>query len=130
MHNELKVFLIVLIVFVFIPEFQDKLVSEHLRVMKFHEICMLQNYIGFWNEVIYALSLTSLLIENKGALVGKCGVQRSNYFLYIIIINLYLHTSETYITVSCTIASFLVLSIGWDTCWVLDQLTVTFGHWH
>ena len=85
MHNELKVFSIVLIVFVFIAEFQDKLVSEHLRVMKFHEICMLRNYIGFWNEVIYALSLTSLLIENKGALVGKCGVQRSDYFLYIII---------------------------------------------
>jgi len=92
MHNELKVFSIVLIVFVFIAEFQDKLVSEHLRTMEFHEICMLRNYIGFWNEVIYALSLTSLLIENKGALVGKCGVQRSNYFLYIIIINLYLHT--------------------------------------
>ena len=92
MHNELKFFSIVLIVFVFIAEFQDKFVSEHLRVMKFHEICMLRNYIGFWNEVIYALSLTSLLIENKGALVGKCGVQCSNYFLYIIIINLYLHT--------------------------------------
>jgi len=121
MHNELKVFSIVLIVFVFIAEFQDKLVSEHLRVMKFHEICMLRNYIGFWNEVIYPLSLTSLLIENKGALVGKCGVQRSNYFLYIIIINLYLHTFETYITVSHTIASFLVLSIGWDMCWVLDH---------
>ena len=92
MHNELKVFSIVLIVFVFIAEFQDKLVSEHLRIMKFHEICMLRNYISFWNEVIYALSLTNLLIENKGALVGKCGMQRSNYFLYIIIINLYLHT--------------------------------------
>ena len=46
MDNELKVFSIILIAFVFIAEFQDKLVSEHLRVMKFHEICMLRNYIG------------------------------------------------------------------------------------
>ena len=45
MHNEIKVFSVVLVVFVSRAEFQDKYVLEYLSVMKFHEICMLRDYI-------------------------------------------------------------------------------------
>ena len=54
MHNGMKVFSMFLVVFDFNAEFQDKQVSEYWSVMKFHEICMLRNYIFLLNEVIYA----------------------------------------------------------------------------
>ena len=76
----------------------------HLRNLYF------QNFLS-WNEIIHILSSTSLLTENKGALVSKCRVQRSICFLYYY--NKFVSTYLEYIhSVSRTIASALVLSIG------------------
>ena len=55
--------------------FQD---TEILRICKFIVFVFSKKH--FWNEIIHILSSTSLLTENKGALVGKCRVQRSNCY--------------------------------------------------
>ena len=100
----------VLFVFVFNAVFQDAQTIKgaffacHLRNLYF------QNFLS-WNEIIHILSSTSLLTENKGALVSKCRVQRSICFLYYY--NKFVTTYLEYIhSVSRTIASALVLRIG------------------
>jgi len=101
----------VLFVFVFNAVFQDAqnyqrcfFFACHLRNLYF------QNFLS-WNEIIHILSSTSLLTENKGALVSKFRVQRSICFLYYY--NKFVSTYLEYIhSVSRTIASALVLSIG------------------
>ena len=73
-------------------------------------ICIFKTFCS-WNEIIHILSSTSLLTENKGALVSKCRVQRSICFLYYY--NKFVSTYLEYIhSVSRTIVSALVLSIG------------------
>ena len=71
-------------------------------------ICIFKTFCS-WNEIIHILNSTSLLTENKGALVSKCRVQRSICFLYYC--NKFVSTYLEYIlSVSRTIASALVLS--------------------
>ena len=82
-------------------------------------ICIFKTF-SSWNEIIHILSSTSLLTENKGALVSKCLVQ-SSICLCTIKINLYLHIWNTYIRYLARSHLLWCSVSAWDTCWVLDQ---------
>lgn len=83
------------------------------RILYFQSFCFLK-----W--IIHILSSTSLFTENKGALVSKCRVQRSNCYVYYYhnILSTYLKHTLRYLARShlfwCSVSA-------WDTSWVLDQ---------
>ena len=97
--------------YLFLMQFSRTLkLSKVLFLHAIYVICIFKTFCS-WNEIIHILSSTSLLTENKGALVSKCRVQRSICFLYYY--NKFVSTYLEYIhSVSRTIASALVLSIG------------------
>ena len=69
--------------YLFLRQFSRMLKTVEIAFLRdIYVICIFEAF-SSWNEIIHILSSTSLLTENKGALVGKCRVQRSNCFITI-----------------------------------------------